>query len=44
MGYKDLRPVRQGYGLGIISTPKGIMDIREARKQKLGGEYLFQIW
>ena len=43
-GYKDLRPVKQGYGLGVISTPKGIMTTREARKEKVGGEYLFEVW
>ena len=43
-GYKDLRPVRQGYGLLVISTPKGIMDGKSARQQKLGGQLLFKIW
>ena len=43
-GYRELKPVRQGYGLGFISTPKGIMTTREARKLKLGGELLFEIW
>lgn len=43
-GYKELKPVRQGYGFGIISTPKGIMTTREARKQKVGGQLLFEIW
>mgnify|MGYP001576383114 CR=1 FL=1 len=43
-GYADLRPVRQGYGLLVISTPKGIMDGKSARKQKLGGQLLFEIW
>lgn len=43
-GYKDLRPVRQGYGLLVISTPKGIMDGKSARQQKLGGQLLFQVW
>lgn len=43
-GYKDLRPVRQGYGLLVVSTPKGIMDGKSARQQKLGGQLLFQIW
>lgn len=43
-GYKELRPVKNGYGLGIVSTPKGIMTSGEARKSKVGGEYLFQIW
>jgi small subunit ribosomal protein S8 len=40
----ELRPVRQGYGALVISTPKGIMSGRDARKQKLGGEVLFTIW
>lgn len=43
-GYDELRPVRQGVGLAIISTSKGIMTGKEARKQKIGGEVLFKIW
>lgn len=43
-GYKDLRRVRQGYGTAVISTSKGIMTADAARKQKLGGELLFEIW
>ena len=33
-----LRRVRGGYGMSIVSTPKGLMTNKEARKQKLGGE------
>lgn len=44
IGHRDIKPVRQGYGLLIISTPKGIMDGKTARKQKLGGQLLFKIW
>ena len=43
-GYKDLKPVKQGYGFGVISTSKGVMTATEARKQKAGGVYLFQVW
>lgn len=43
-GYREVYSVKQGYGLGILSTPKGIMTEKEAKKQKVGGEYLFQIW
>lgn len=43
-GYKELRKVRQGYGAGVISTPKGIMTYDGARKAKVGGERLFEIW
>ncbi len=44
IGYRELKPVRQGYGISILSTPSGIISNREARKQKVGGEYLFEIW
>ncbi len=40
----NLRSVRRGYGLSIISTPKGILTDAEARKAHVGGEVLFQIW
>lgn len=43
-GYRELKPVRQGYGLGVISTPKGIMSVKDAKKNKLGGQLLFEIW
>jgi len=43
-GYRELRPVRQGFGIGVISTPQGVMTTAEARKKKLGGELLFEIW
>jgi small subunit ribosomal protein S8 len=40
----EIRNVKQGYGSLILSTPAGIMSGREARKNKVGGEALFQIW
>jgi len=40
----EIKPVRQGYGLAIISTPQGLLTDKEARKQRLGGEILFEIW
>lgn len=42
--YRNLRSVRQGHGAAVISTSRGIMTDRQARKNKVGGEYLFQIW
>ena len=42
--YRHLRPVKQGYGLGVVSTSKGIMSNKMAKKNKVGGEYLFEIW
>ncbi len=44
MDYRNIKWVRNGYGVGIFSTPKGIMSGRDARKNKVGGEYLFEIW
>ena len=43
-GTKDIRPVRNGYGLLVLSTPKGILDGNSARKEQVGGEALFKIW
>jgi len=43
-GYAEIRPIRQGYGLLVLSTPKGIMDGKQAKKAKLGGQLLFEIW
>ncbi len=41
---KDLRSVKYGTGLMILTTPKGIMTNRDAKKEKVGGELLFKIW
>ncbi len=41
---KDMKPVRQGFGAMVISTPKGILLASEARKELVGGEALFKIW
>ncbi|MEK7509808.1 MAG: 30S ribosomal protein S8 [Patescibacteria group bacterium] len=43
-GAKDIVPVRYGHGHLILSTPKGIKTGVEARKEKVGGEALFEIW
>ena len=42
--YRSLRPVKQGYGVAVLSTSKGIMTNKTAKKNKTGGEYLFEIW
>lgn len=44
MGVKDIRPVKNGHGLLVLSTPKGIMTDKDARKELVGGEALFKIW
>ncbi|MFZ2048800.1 MAG: 30S ribosomal protein S8 [Minisyncoccia bacterium] len=40
----EIRPIKNGYGALVLSTPKGVMSGRDARKAKLGGEVLFSIW
>lgn len=42
--YRNIKPVKQGYGIGVFSTSRGIMEGEKAKKEKIGGEYLFQIW
>jgi small subunit ribosomal protein S8 len=43
-GKRDLPWVLSGLGIAIISTPKGIMTGREARRQGVGGEVLCYVW
>ena len=40
----DITPVRYGFGALILSTPKGIMTDKECKREKVGGEALFEIW
>jgi len=42
--YRNIKSVRSGYGLGVYSTSRGVMNNKNARKNKVGGEYLFEIW
>lgn len=41
---KDIPTVKQGRGLVIVSTSKGVMTGNQAREQKLGGEVLCQVY
>ena len=43
-GAAELPKVMKGLGIAIISTSRGVMTDREARKQNLGGEVLAFIW
>ena len=40
----ELPKVRNGLGTAIISTSRGVMTDRQARGEKVGGEYLCSIW
>ena len=41
---KEMFPLGKGYGKRIMSTPKGILFDKEARKEKVGGEVVGEIW
>lgn len=43
-GMKDIHPIRNGSGILVLSTPKGILSGKEARREQVGGEALFKIW
>jgi len=43
-GKQDLPWVLSGLGVAIVSTPKGLMTDREARRQGVGGEILCYVW
>ncbi len=43
-GVKNIHTVRSGSGLLVLSTPKGILSGKEARKEHVGGEVLFRVW
>jgi small subunit ribosomal protein S8 len=43
-GYKDLKPLRGGFAFRIISTSRGLMTDEEARKRKLGGEIICEVY
>ncbi|MCX6755904.1 MAG: 30S ribosomal protein S8 [Candidatus Nomurabacteria bacterium] len=43
-GVKEIRSVRHGFGSMFLSTPKGILTDKQARKEMVGGEVLFKIW
>ena len=43
-GMRDIRPVRHGWGTLVLSTPKGVLSGKDAKKAHVGGEILFEIW
>ena len=43
-GMKDIHSIRNGAGILVLSTPKGILSGKEARKEQVGGEALFKMW
>ena len=44
VGKGELPRVRNGLGVAVISTSRGVLSDREAREQSLGGELLCEVW
>lgn len=44
LGVKYVKRVKRGYGIAIISTSKGLMTDKEARKNRVGGEVICEVW
>lgn len=45
--YRDVRnlpDVLSGLGMAVISTPRGVLSSQEARKLKVGGEVICEVW
>ena len=40
----DIQPVRNGLGVGIVSTSQGLLTDAQARERKVGGEILCELW
>ena len=43
-GYRDIKAVRSGLGIAVFSTPVGVITGKNAREQKVGGEYICEIY
>ena len=41
---KDLKPIKNGLGISILSTPKGVMSDNAARDANVGGEVLCRVY
>jgi len=44
VGVDDIPAVRKGLGVNVLSTPKGILVDRDARREKVGGEVICTVW
>ena len=43
-GADNIKPVRSGLGISIVTTSQGVMTGKKARQSKLGGEVLCEVW
>ena len=41
---RELYSIREGFGTAVISTPEGLMTDKEARRKRIGGEIICEVW
>lgn len=44
VGAEDVKQVREGLGMAVLSTSRGVICDRDAREQKIGGEVICEVW
>ncbi len=44
VGIEEIPTVRNGLGIAILSTPRGVMTDAQAREARVGGELLAEVW
>ena len=44
VGHREIPTILGGMGVAVLSTPRGVVTDREARRQKVGGEVLAYVW
>ena len=44
IGRDEIKRVQGGMGISILTTPKGVMTGRQARREGVGGEFLCEVW
>ena len=44
IGRDEIKRVQGGLGISIMTTPKGVMTGRQARREGVGGEVLCEVW
>lgn len=44
LGVEEIRPVKNGFGIGILTTSQGVMTTEKAKEEKLGGEYICEVY
>ena len=43
-GIRDLKPIINGLGISIVTTNKGVMTDRQAKREQVGGEIICTVW